>query len=142
MGIRAETALSRAKIREVDASGRRPGSRTGVRPGRDASERILQRELNEPRIANRRVDLCQRTWVFDIRGRWSGERRMIGHVEKLGPEQHALLFADAKGLANRQVHVRLMWSNKAIARDVAKTRREIRPDYRGINEGLGIHEVI
>ena len=109
---------------------------------RYASERVLQRELNEPRIANHRVDLCQRTRVLDVRGWRIGERRMVSQVEKLGPEQHALPFADAKGLANRQVHVRLMWSNKAIARDVAKTRRAIRPDYRGLNEGPGVHEVI
>src|SRR5215471_14625640 len=111
----ARVRAERFRVHWVDASGRRPGSRAGVRPGRDASERILQRELDEPRIANRRVDLRQRTWVFDVRGRWIGKRRMVSQVEKLGPEQHALLFANAKGLANRQVHVRLMWSNEAIA---------------------------
>src|SRR5260370_30578550 len=67
---------------------------------------------------------------------------MVSHVEKLGSEQNALGFGDAKGLANRQVHVRLMWSNKAIARDVAKARRAIRPNYRRQHEGGGAHEVI
>src|SRR5258708_840794 len=111
-------------------------------PARSRSIGILQRELDEPRITNRRVDLRQRTWVFDVRGRWIGKRRMVGQVEKLGPEQHALLFADAKGLANRQVHVRLMWSNKAIARGVAETRRAAWPDYRRKHEGSGVDKVI
>lgn len=109
---------------------------------RDTLERILQRELEEARITNRRVDLRQRTWVFDVRGWRIGERRMVGHVEKLGAEQNALGFGDAKGLANRQVHVRLMWSDEAIARNVAKTRRAIRPDYGRLHEGLGVYEVI
>src|ERR1700682_944837 len=81
---------------------------------RDILEPILQRELDEARITNRRVDLRQRTWVFDVRGWRIGERRMVGHVEKLGAEQNALGFCDAKGLANRQVHVRLTWPYKAI----------------------------
>ena len=80
---------------------------------------------NEPRVADRRDDLCQRTWVLDVRGRRIGEGRMVGHVEKIGPEQYALVFADTEGLSNRQVHVRLAWSYEAIARDVAKTRRVI-----------------
>ena len=109
---------------------------------RDALERILQRELDEARITNRRVDLRQRTWVFDVVGWRIGERRMVGHVEKLGAEQNPLGFADAKSLANRQVHVRLMWPDKAIARNVAKTRRAIRPDYWRLREGVGVHEVI
>lgn len=109
---------------------------------RDTLERILQRELEEARITNRRVDPRQRTWVFDVRGWRIGERRMVGHVEKLGAEQNALGFGDAKGLANRQVHVRLMWSDEAIARNVAKTRRVIRPDYGRLHEGLGVYEVI
>ena len=109
---------------------------------RDALERILQRELDEARITNRRIDLRQRTWVFDVRGWRIGERRMVGHVEKLGAEQNALGFSDTKGLANRQVHVRLMWSDETIARNVAKTRRAIRPDYWRRNKGVGVHEVI
>src|ERR1700730_1263674 len=109
---------------------------------RDTLERILQRELDEAWITDRRIDLRQRTWVFDVRGWRIGERRMVGHVEKLGAEQNALGFCDAKGLTDRQVHVRLMWPNKAIARNVAKTRRAIRPDYWRLHEGVGVHEVI
>src|SRR5579863_191777 len=136
---------SRVKIRGVDSSGDRTGRCAGVHPGRDTSERILQRELDEPRIANCRVDLRQRTSVFDVRGCWIGKRRMVSQVEKLGAEQHALLFADAKGLANGKVHVRLMRSNKAIARGVAKTGRAIRPDDQcrhGLEERVGVHEVV
>ena len=50
------------------------------------SEAVLERELDEARVADCRDDLCQRTWVLDVRGRWIGERRMVGHVEKIGPE--------------------------------------------------------
>src|SRR5215831_12436089 len=107
------------------------------------SEAVLERELDEARVADCRDDLCQRTWVLDVRGGWIGERRMVGHVEKIGPEQHALVFPDANGFSNRQVHVRLMWSDEAIARDVAETRRDaIRADYRRGHEVSGVHQVI
>src|SRR5713226_5596959 len=109
--------------------------------GRDALKRVLQRELNDPRIADRRVDLRQRTCVLEVRGRRIGERRMVSHVEKLGPEQHVLLLADAKGFANRQVHVRLMRPNEAIARNVAETRRAIEPDWRRRYKCGGVDKV-
>ncbi len=86
---------------------------------RSPSERILQRELNQPRISNHLRDLRQCTIGGHIRRGRVGERRVIEQVEKVCPKAQLLLFAEPKTLPHGKIYVFLRRSNDAIAWRIA-----------------------
>src|SRR5271156_1628865 len=87
-----------------------------------SSERILQRELNQPRSAVGLRDLANRSAVGNVRrssSQWVLERRMVEQIEELGAEMQSPPFAQLEILAEREVDVHLLRANDAIAGRIA-----------------------
>jgi hypothetical protein len=81
-------------------------------------ERILQRELNQPRCTHYRGDCGKGTSALHIERRWISERGMIEQIKKISPEAQGLPLSKEEGLAEGKVQIFLRRSDNAIARNV------------------------
>ena len=121
---------------------RRAEMREGLKtlPYQNASERILQRELNQARVAQSGRDSREIAagYCFHVVVRSDRERRVIGQIEKVGPEPETLALPERKGLADGEVHIPLVRADEAVARRVAVASGAVRANHRGGHERIGI----